>query len=151
MRACVTKRDILYVLGDVTWSHKGLQKIKDAEFPCKMIMVGGNHDTLKATDYLQIFDELHGAIRYKGYWFTHIPVHPMELRGKLNVHGHCHRGGPYEGDDEDTRYFNAILEYNDYMPINMQKVGTIIQDRYDNKRLKESDNEGKACTSGDDS
>lgn len=133
MRACVTTRDVLIVVGDVTWTKVGLQKIKDTEFPCRMIMIGGNHDTLPMGDYLSVFDKVYGAYRYKKYWITHIPIHPSELRSKLNIHGHCHQGGPYE-TDKDTRYFNAILEFNDYMPINIQKVGEIINSRYEEKR-----------------
>lgn len=131
----LTKKDTLVVVGDVTWTKDGLQKIKDAEFPCRMIMVAGNHDTLPTEAYLQVFEQVHGALRYKKYWITHIPVHPQELYKCMNIHGHCHRGGPYEVEG-DTRYFNAILEFNDYMPVNMQKVGNIINDRYNNKRSK---------------
>lgn len=124
----ITKRDILVVVGDVTWTADGLQKIKDMEFPCRMIMVAGNHDNLPASDYLQVFEDVRGAWRYKKYWITHVPIHPQELYRGKNIHGHCHRGGPFEVEG-DTNYFNAILEFNDYMPINMQEVGQIIADR----------------------
>ena len=75
-----------------------------------------------------MFDEVHGALRYKHYWITHIPIHPMELYRGQNIHGHCHRGGPYEAEG-DTNYFNAILEYNNYMPVNIREVGKIMEER----------------------
>lgn len=134
----LSKRDILYVLGDVAMSQSALDLIKEYDFPCKMYLVRGNHDQLPTIEYLEVFDEVYGAFRYKKYWFTHIPIHPRELFKGMNVHGHCHRGGPYEVE-EDTRYFNAILEFNDYLPINMQKLGTIIAERYNNKRLRKLD------------
>lgn len=137
MREAVTNRDVLYVIGDVTWTKSGLEKIQEADIPAKMIMVRGNHDTLPAEDYLTVFDDVHGAYKYKRYMFTHIPIHRQELwhsqkydTSLLNVHGHCHRGGPWEVNKE-WEYFNAILEYNNYMPVNMQKVGELIQERKD--------------------
>lgn len=128
----LTKRDILYVLGDVAMNKQGLNLIREANFPCEMKLVRGNHDTLKTTEYLSVFTEVLGAFRYKKYWFTHIPIHPSELYRGLNVHGHCHKGGPYEVEG-DTRYFNAILEFNNYKPINIQMVGTMIAERYNKK------------------
>lgn len=121
MSSTVTKRDVMYVIGDVTWTESGLRKIYDAQFPCKMIMVGGNHDTLPVRDYLRVFDEFYGAVKYKGFWLTHIPIHEQELYRGLNIHGHCHRGGPYELSG-DGRYFNAILEFNDYRPVCLADV-----------------------------
>ncbi len=133
MGGALTKRDILYVLGDVALSSHALNKIRAMNFPFKMYLVRGNHDQLPTAEYLDVFDEVYGAFRYKKYWFTHIPIHPQELFRGMNVHGHCHRGGPFE-TEEDTRYFNAILEFNDYMPVNMQVLGTIMAERYNNKR-----------------
>ena len=133
-RAVVTKRDVLIVLGDVALTKAALLKIKDMEFPCRMLLVRGNHDGLSTMDYLHVFDEVYGAWKYKKYWLTHIPIHPQELYNGMNIHGHCHRGGPYEVGG-DTRYFNAILEFNDYMPVNMQVVGQLIHDRYEAKQL----------------
>lgn len=128
----LTKRDILLCIGDMAFTRKGLDKIGNSGLPCKMILIRGNHDQLKTKKYMEVFAEIEGAYRYKKYWITHIPIHPTELRTKLNIHGHCHTGGPYENEG-DTRYFNAILEYNDYKPVNMQVVGTIINDRYNKK------------------
>lgn len=128
----LTKRDVLYVIGDAFWTTSALEKVAAAKIPCPMYLVRGNHDTLPTTDYLQVFKEVYGAFKYKQYWMTHIPIHPQELYRGMNIHGHCHRGGPYETEN-DTRYFNAILEFNNYTPINVQRVGEIIQQRYKEK------------------
>ena len=133
-RAVVNKRDTLIVLGDVTWTKEGLQQIIDAEFPCKMVMVRGNHDTLPTEEYLKVFSEVYGAYRYKKYWLTHIPIHPMELYRGSNIHGHCHRGGPYEVH-KDPNYFNAILEFNDYLPVDMRQVGNEMVRRKEDARV----------------
>lgn len=134
----VTKRDVMFCLGDMAFDMRGLQKMR--ELPCRLILVRGNHDYLRAADYLTVFDEVHGALKYKGYWMTHIPVHPMELYRGVNIHGHCHRGGPYEAQNGDRwwDYFNAILEFNDYKPIDMQVIGETIAERkrrYQQKKM----------------
>ena len=125
----IRKRDVLYCLGDMAFTRGSLEKI--AELPCRKILVRGNHDTLTTADYMEVFDEVEGCFRYKKYWFTHIPIHPSELYRGMNVHGHCHRGGPAEHQNcEDWRsYYNAILEFNDYGPVNMQVVGTKMAER----------------------
>ena len=136
-RQMVTKRDVLIVVGDATWTLDGLQKIKDAEFPCRMILVAGNHDTLDASEYLEVFTDVVGVYAYKKYWITHMPVHRQELYGRSNIHGHCHRGGPWEVNKE-KEYFNAILEFNDYAPVNMQEVGnTIVRRRVEAEQCQQ--------------
>jgi len=141
--ATVTKRDILYCLGDMAFTRSSLDKIGNAGIPCRMILVRGNHDTLPTKDYLEVFDEVEGAYRYKKYWFTHIPIHPMELYRGMNIHGHTHRGGPYEATG-DPRYFSALPEFTDYLPVNMQIVGTIMAERA--QQQQETQNcEGTSC------
>jgi len=127
-KAILTKRDVLFVLGDVTWTTTGLQQIKDTGIPARMIMVRGNHDTLPTRDYLEVFEEIHGAYAYKEFFMTHIPIHRLELYRRSNIHGHCHKGGPYEVNAE-KEYFNAILEFNDYIPVRMDQVRKIMEER----------------------
>jgi len=127
----LTKRDVLFCLGDMAFDMRGLEKLH--ALPCRKILIRGNHDNhLTTQQFLSVFTEVEGALAYKKYWFTHIPIHPSEFRNRTgNVHGHCHNGGPFEhqlGEDWH-KYFNAILEFNDYRPINMQVVGTIMKQR----------------------
>jgi len=143
-QSTVTKRDVLYILGDVAFNKGKLDMLH--EIKCRKILVRGNHDTLPISDYLEVFDEVYGAYKYKSYWLTHIPIHPMELYRGVNIHGHCHRGGPFEVHG-DPYYYNAILEYNNYMPVNMQVVGSLIQDRIRLQERVRSANEGKAGNS----
>ena len=128
----VRKRDVLFVLGDATWTQKGLKTIDSMKIPCPMYLVRGNHDILPTTDYLAVFKEVYGAYHYKKCWFTHIPIHPNELMGRKNIHGHCHRGGPNQLQTKPDwfEYYNAILEYNDYRPINMQVVYEQLQKQW---------------------
>jgi calcineurin-like phosphoesterase family protein len=118
----VTKRDVLFMVGDIAFDYRGLMKLK--ELPCRKILVRGNHDTLKTEQYMEVFDEIHGAYRYKGAFITHIPIHPMELFRGYNIHGHCHNGGPREKQigDEWDQYYNVIVEYNNYQPVTLEQV-----------------------------
>lgn len=112
----VTKRDVVYVLGDAAFTVEGLQTFR--EMAGRKILVGGNHDTLPAKEYLAVFDDLYGAIEYKGFFLTHIPIHTQELYRRKNIHGHCHRGGP-----EGLHYFNACCDYlEDFKPIRFQTI-----------------------------
>lgn len=99
----ITKRDTLYILGDVAWNVEGLQLL--SSIPGRKILVRGNHDNLKLSDYLNVFDDVEGLVRYKEFWLSHSPIHPVELRGKVNIHGHVH-----SATLPDTRYFNCCPE-----------------------------------------
>jgi len=121
-RSYLTKRDTLICIGDMSFTVEGMEMIQS--LPGKKILVRGNHDVLAEAWYRDTFEVVHGAMEYKGFFITHIPIHPMELYRRPNIHGHCHGGGPAElqiGENYD-RYFNAILEYNDYKPVLFQTI-----------------------------
>ena len=124
----VSKKDVLFCLGDMAFTLSGLQLLR--EIPARKILVRGNHDTLPTLDYLTVFDEVEGAYRYKNCFLTHIPIHETELYRGGNIHGHCHRGGPRETRSGDlwAHYFNAILEFNDYRPVQMQHALRVLRD-----------------------
>jgi calcineurin-like phosphoesterase family protein len=99
----VTKRDLVYVMGDSCFSPEYLDDIR--KLPGRKILIKGNHDKLTTTEYLTVFDEVHGIIKYKEFWLSHAPIHPLELRGKYNIHGHVHYHSV-----PDSRYFNTSVE-----------------------------------------
>lgn len=110
----VTKRDIVYVMGDAAFTRQGLLRFYD--LPGRKILVRGNHDELNALEYLGVFDDVCGLMQYKKSWLSHAPIHESELRGRFNVHGHCHAGGPA------GLYFNVCAEHINYTPINYQVI-----------------------------
>ena len=99
----VGKRDIVWVLGDIAFTDDGLANF--FALPGTKRIVLGNHDPFPANRYTARCDMVRGAHRYKNTWLTHIPIHPAELRGKHNLHGHVH----YATLDDD-RYFNCCVE-----------------------------------------
>lgn len=116
----VTKRDLVWVLGDAAFSEEAIDWI--AALKGEKRLVRGNHDTMSTTSYLRAFSEIYGIVKYKGMWLTHAPMHPHELRGKPNCHGHVHYNNIKEqviaGDGftiveskfDDKRYLNCCVE-----------------------------------------
>lgn len=98
------KRDIVYCLGDMAFTEHHLELI--GKLPGRKILIKGNHDDIISTwAQSQVFEEIYGLYRYKNWWLSHAPIHPEELRGKPNIHGHVHHNTL-----ADPRYFNICPE-----------------------------------------
>ena len=119
----VTKRDQVFVLGDVAFSKEGFDALH--ELNGTKVLIRGNHDNLFSTDeYLKVFKSVEGIVRYKEFWLTHAPVHPMELRGKKNIHGHVHHCSIKAAfsDEYDTNYINVCCEALGETPISLEEI-----------------------------
>jgi len=114
----VTKRDKVFFLGDVAFTQECLEDVGTWVGECKVLIVG-NHcvDNIPMSEIVKHFDEVYSLLKYKEYWLSHAPIHPNELRGKYNLHGHVH----YASLD-DPRYLNCCLENTDYVPIDLSEV-----------------------------
>lgn len=99
----VTKRDDVYVLGDACFTRATLHTF--AKLKGRKFLIRGNHDRLDTSEYLQYFDSVEGLYKYKEFWLSHAPIHPDELRGRVNLHGHVHYATL-----NDKRYFNCCVE-----------------------------------------
>ncbi len=103
-RQNVSKRDVVYILGDFCFTEEALDKCYD--LPGKAVfLIRGNHDYLDHIKYSRVFDDVYGIVKYKEFWLSHAPIHPQELRGKINLHGHVHNETV-----ADYRYFNCCVE-----------------------------------------
>jgi calcineurin-like phosphoesterase family protein len=88
----VHKRDITYILGDVTMEKSSPYPLLDRLNGLKHIVLG-NHDRRQDVPHLlQYVESVGGMIQYKGIILTHCPIHPSELeyRFNKNIHGHIH-------------------------------------------------------------
>ena len=107
----VNKKDLVWVLGDVAFSQEGFDAL--FELNGRIKMVRGNHDNSFSTeDWLKRVETVEGIAQYKGYWLTHAPIHPAELRGRKNIHGHVHHNSirnSYTGE-YDPNYINVCCE-----------------------------------------
>ncbi len=119
-KATVTKRDDVYVLGDACFTMEALDLLRD--LPGTKHLVRGNHDELDTQAYLKVFKNVYGLKKYKEFWLSHAPIHPQELRGRVNLHGHVHYQSVTQEIEVDTaigvlpttvldfRYFNCCVE-----------------------------------------
>jgi calcineurin-like phosphoesterase family protein len=104
---------------------KAMHHVERIAASCRCVkIILGNHDLERGNapsleDYLLIPNlEVYGMVKkYKKIWLTHAPIHPKELRGKFNVHGHVHKQSL-----NDKRYLNVSMEAINYKPIDLAAV-----------------------------
>lgn len=116
--AVVKPDDKVYHLGDV--GFKSFTKVKEIfdELNGRKILIKGNHDNFKLSQYAQIFADVRAYHILDKILLAHIPVHPDSLgRWQGQVHGHTH-----SDNLSDPRYFNVSVEVIEYTPINFNKV-----------------------------
>lgn len=113
----IKKKDVVYCMGDTAFSNEAIDIIKG--LPGRKILIKGNHDDFVSTQkQMEAFEEIYGMFRYKGMWLTHAPIHPDELRGKINVHAHVHKAtikkenleSLEKASVDDTRYINTCVD-----------------------------------------
>lgn len=126
----VSKRDDVYVLGDACFTMETVEDF--SSLPGRKFLIRGNHDKLDTQVYLKYFHSVEGLLKYKEFWLSHAPIHPEELRGKTNLHGHTH----YH-NISDLRYFNCCVEnlMNIFKTplVRIEKLRELIYSRYKSK------------------
>lgn len=119
----VSPQDKVYYCGDVTMSNKYMYLL--SRMNGEKILIKGNHDVLKLSQYEPYFKDVRGTHQLSGVILSHIPIHPESLsRWKLNVHGHLHS---YRVKDQygkpDPRYYNVSMEcLKDYTPVSLEQI-----------------------------
>lgn len=124
-RSKVRKRDSVIFTGDIIFDRKYLQIVKD--LPGDKILVAGNHCTergISMKDLVKVYGRVFSSYAKSGLLYTHMPIHPAELRGKFNVHGHVH-----DATLPDPRYFNTSMEAINYEPVDVQEVKDVLNSR----------------------
>lgn len=133
----VNKKDKVFILGDVTMEKTNVYYQLDRLNGYKHV-VGGNHDmgghTLKMMEYV---DKFSGAVDYRGYMLTHVPIHPNEACFyKGNIHAHIHHENKLEEvevhdsyQDKDSKkvktlhkYLNVDAKLIGFSPISFEEV-----------------------------
>lgn len=124
----VNKRDVTYILGDVTMEKKSSYPLLDRLNGVKHVVLG-NHDRRQDVPHLlQHVENVAGMVQYKGIMLTHAPIHPMELeyRFNKNIHGHIHDKVVMKMLDGweviDERYFCVSCEQVDYKPKTLEEL-----------------------------
>lgn len=115
INSTVDKRDKLFILGDVAFNLPGIERFKKIRCRNKEV-IWGNHDLVKLL--LPLIEKHSGFCKYKGYWLSHCPIHPNELRGKKNIHGHVH----HNTIDDDDRYISVCVDSCDGYPVPFEQI-----------------------------
>lgn len=128
LTTCDRKRDTLYILGDVVIHRDSLSYLKRVcEGVAFVRIILGNHDNEFTRKHNPTVPELlacgvtsvHGVIRYKESWLTHVPIHESEFRTReFNIHGHNHKMEVIE----DKRYINVACEHVNYTPVGYKEL-----------------------------
>ena len=114
----VSKKDVTYILGDLTFEKATPYKILNQLNGIKKVILG-NHDEPQHVPELLKYVNNVASMRYLkdkqfgNIIFTHAPIHPCELEYgyTINIHGHIH-----ENTLPDKRYINVSAEVIDYKP-----------------------------------
>lgn len=115
-QSVVGNRDKVFVMGDAAFGEDALKEF--AKLNGNKVLIRGNHDDgWTAREALTYFQDIHGMLKYKKFWLTHCPIHPNELWGKVNIHGHVHKNSV-----NDPRYFNVSVENINGTPITFQEI-----------------------------
>jgi calcineurin-like phosphoesterase family protein len=138
IKSAGNKRNQLWMLGDCffNWQAFGYLEEIVKYYEC-VNFVPGNHDTdnreridiLKESIRRGYYSKVGSMFKQSGFWLTHPPIHPDELRGCVNIHGHVH--------NQTVRhpgFINVSCENVRYKPVNMQHLK---EERFREKLLVE--------------
>ena len=120
--------DIVFVCGDAAFTAEGVERY--GSLRGRKFLVHGNHDVFSTNRYLVHFEQVVGITKYKSngkkFWVTHAPIHPDELRGRPNIHGHVHFNTIRTKDGEiDARYYNVSAENIGYEPRTIEELARL--------------------------
>ena len=123
----VSKRDVTYILGDITMEKSAPYVLLDRLNGIKHVVMG-NHDRRQdVKKLLEHVNSVSGMTNYKGIILTHCPIHPMELEHRFNknIHGHIHDNVvmlDHWTNIPDTRYFCVSCERVNYRPKTLEEL-----------------------------
>lgn len=117
----VGENDTVYHLGDFSFrtTQEYIDKVR-SRLNGSIKLVTGNHDTIIPKDV----EVLTGIYEYNKIWLSHAPIHPNELRGRVNIHGHVHAS-----TIADKNYINVSCENINFTPINLKIIKHLITEK----------------------
>ena len=129
----ISKRDIVYLLGDVTMENHKLIYHYLSQLKGTIYVVAGNHDTTQCCKAIsQMGIQILGNIVYKGFLLSHVPIAESTVDGfRGNIHGHVHikisEDGQVIGQPIGDKYFNVNTELHGYTPIAFDKIVELLK------------------------
>jgi calcineurin-like phosphoesterase family protein len=117
----VRPNDKVYHLGDVVINRKALSTL--ARLNGDKVLIRGNHDIFRDTEYREYFRELRAYHVMNGMILSHIPIHEESLgRFGTNIHGHLHANRVMKDGAVDVRYHCVCVEQTDFAPVLFEDV-----------------------------
>jgi calcineurin-like phosphoesterase family protein len=117
----VRPNDKVYHLGDVVINRRALAIM--SRLNGDKVLIRGNHDIFKDTDYRPYFRELRAYHVMNGLILSHIPIHEESLgRFGCNIHGHTHANRVMKDGAIDVRYHSVCVEQTNWAPILFEDV-----------------------------
>ena len=104
----VGRCDTLIILGDIG-DPECVRQLRGYK-----ILIAGNHDA-GLSNYTDVFDEVYGGPLIIGEKLI-LSHEPVDVPWAFNIHGHTHKNFVM-----DNRHFNACLDANGYLPINLNQ------------------------------
>jgi len=117
----VRPNDKVYHLGDVVINRRALKTL--ARLNGDKVLIRGNHDIFRDTEYREYFRELRAYHVMNGMILSHIPIHSDSLgRFGTNIHGHLHANRVMKDGAVDVRYHCVCVEQTDFAPVLFEDV-----------------------------
>ena len=117
----VRPNDKVYHLGDVVINRRALATL--ARLNGDKVLIRGNHDIFRDTEYREYFRELRAYHVMNGMILSHIPIHEESLgRFGTNIHGHLHANRVMKDGEVDVRYHCVCVEQTDFAPVLFEDV-----------------------------
>ena len=89
--AKVSQEDTVYILGDVAMGQIEKAPALISRLNGKKILIKGNHDIFKLSDYTKYFRDIRSYHVMNGMILSHIPISKDSIaRFGTNIHGHTH-------------------------------------------------------------
>lgn len=132
----VSKRDITYILGDVTMEKALHYPLLDKLNGIKKVILGNHDMPTHVPNLLEHVNTVSGMFKYKRAILTHCPIHPMEMgRFQYNIHAHIH--AEIVPNNEDGKYLHTDAKLLEYTPRTLEEL--IIINKNMKHHLKDND------------
>ena len=116
----VDKNDIVYHLGDITFSknYRDIQHLLE-KLKGRHILVLGNHDLFRPFEYVEMgFESVHTSLMLEDYLLIHDPAVAGVIRNLKVIHGHTHGLGLNLAQNS----YCVSVEMHDYYPVNFNQI-----------------------------
>jgi calcineurin-like phosphoesterase family protein len=122
--------DLVYNLGDFCLGNKATIASFVSKLNGRKFLILGNHDRYKPRDYMDMGFEWVSRFPIIYDEFVILSHEPVFLNGNsqpyFNLHGHTHNSEPLF-DQLTPWHMNISIENTEYLPINYNKIKSIIQ------------------------